>query len=322
MASGICGHESSGVPTIPSKYDHCADGNPFTIGLFQINMINSASGVTACPSGIFSSTNGDTVQTDCLQKDSNGICIQWNCQVAAGMQSQYQNCVQALSDPSTNIAAACSLYQARQWKPWINSYNKCVQTAPATQSPPNQTNPPAATGGGVLLLGDSLMVGMQSAFSSSAQGAGSQVNSLSSAVSGASIQQITQTVSANVSSLSGNPPQVAFVSLGTNNFAYTPIQIQSAASQMISALQQAKVQKIVWIGPPNFPQPNSSNITAQQNQDLNNALKNAAGGICFFDTYNSGLSLYSSGTTNIHPGSQGYTAWANAIWNWYNSGGC
>jgi len=127
LASGICGQESSGNPSVPSNYDHCVDGTAFTIGLFQINMIKSASGVAACPAGIFVSSNSVPVQSQCLQRNSAGLCTQWNCQLAPGMQAQYNSCVQALSDPATNISAACSLYGSSGWDPWQNSYNKCTQ---------------------------------------------------------------------------------------------------------------------------------------------------------------------------------------------------
>jgi lysophospholipase L1-like esterase len=321
VASGICGQESSGVPTVPSHYDHCVDNTPFTIGLFQINIINSAKGVAACPAGIFVSSDGQPVQSHCMpgQRDSSGICHQWNCQLAPGMQTQYQQCVNALSDPATNIGAACALYQSRKWSPWQNSYNKCVQPATTSQTPSSSSS---GGGGGVLLLGDSLMVGMQSSFTSSAQGAGTSVNSNSSAVSGAGIQQITQTVNGKTATLSSSPPDVAFVSLGTNNFSNSSSQIQSSESQMLSALNQIGVKKIIWIGPPKFPQPNASNISPQQNEDLNNALKNGASGACYYDTYNSGLQLYSGSATDIHPGSSGYQTWSNAIWNWYKAGNC
>ena len=73
QASSICNGESKGSATLASGVDKCSDGNSFSFGLFQINILAHANEIPGgvC-SGIFK-TNGNGVQGTCLQQQS-GIC--------------------------------------------------------------------------------------------------------------------------------------------------------------------------------------------------------------------------------------------------------
>jgi hypothetical protein len=102
QASAICQGESGGSPGIPSGTDICADGNPASWGLFQINITANSIGGYDCPSafsgGAYTASNH-------------------NCQVID--QALYNNCVAAAKDPATNIQAAYGIHSnAGTWKPW------------------------------------------------------------------------------------------------------------------------------------------------------------------------------------------------------------
>jgi hypothetical protein len=101
-ASAICHGESGGSPSIPSGTDICADGNPASWGLFQINITANKIGGYDCPSAFSGGT----------YTGSNH-----NCRVID--QTLYNNCVAAAKDPATNIQAAYGIYKnVGSWKPW------------------------------------------------------------------------------------------------------------------------------------------------------------------------------------------------------------
>lgn len=117
--SAICNKESGGKETLISNTDKCQDGTKFSIGLFQINMINSASSVSGC-SGIFStSTSGGdpscskygSSQGSCLACIMNsvgtGYCSSWNCSIKNS--GAYSSCLSQLENSAININLACSL---------------------------------------------------------------------------------------------------------------------------------------------------------------------------------------------------------------------
>ena len=106
--SQICNIESGGNPARKSSVDVCTndDGKkyPFSIGLFQVNMLVHAE-KSGCESGIFS---GGTK----------------NCKVLD--VKKYENCVKKLQDPEKNIQMACEISNnGKNFKPWLNSSKKC-----------------------------------------------------------------------------------------------------------------------------------------------------------------------------------------------------
>ncbi|MFH0969727.1 MAG: hypothetical protein V1804_04420 [Patescibacteria group bacterium] len=128
--SQICNIESTGGnPIAESGTDRCKDGNAWSIGLFQINMIASASSIGCNGKEIFS-VSGSGAQGECLEykTNSNGLkyCAVRNCSVIN--QAKYNECKTKLQNPQTNIQVACSLYSASGsggYKPWINTANRC-----------------------------------------------------------------------------------------------------------------------------------------------------------------------------------------------------
>lgn len=129
-ASVMCNYESGGGkdPAIESGTDVCADGNHFSIGLFQINIISEGGASympAACPAGIFQKNGTGTGQGNCLQKNAKGICLKYDCKVIN--QPAYIACKTELSKPSVNTNIACALYSKRGWQPWQNTYNTCFK---------------------------------------------------------------------------------------------------------------------------------------------------------------------------------------------------
>lgn len=127
MASAICNLESGGGnASAESGSDKCSDGNSWSLGLFQINIIvhgGQSYMPAACPKNIIQTNGSGTAQGNCLST-SNGVCVKYDCKVIN--TAAYQACKQALSDPTVNANIACQLYkQASGWGPWAYSYNKC-----------------------------------------------------------------------------------------------------------------------------------------------------------------------------------------------------
>jgi len=121
-ASAICGYESAGGnPNIPSSTDKCQNGQSFSIGLWQINMISHGDKFGCNPSEIFS---GGT-KGECLDRRGK-ICYKWSCQVIN--EQKYDECVQKLKDPALNTQLACSMFNANKktlFSDWENTRDKC-----------------------------------------------------------------------------------------------------------------------------------------------------------------------------------------------------
>jgi hypothetical protein len=107
-ASSICNGESGGK-SIPSSVDICADGNPASWGLFQIN-------ITAHSIGGY----------DCKKAFSGGAYTAKNHNCRVIDKPLYDNCVAAAKNTASNIAAAKSIYNNTSWKPWgANKRSNC-----------------------------------------------------------------------------------------------------------------------------------------------------------------------------------------------------
>ena len=103
QASSICNAESGGGAGVSSRTDITADGRPFSVGLFQINLTVHDIGGLNCPSA-FSGRNKNATVTN---------------------EGLYKQCVQAAQDPSTNIAKACTIGRnGSSWSAW-GANSKC-----------------------------------------------------------------------------------------------------------------------------------------------------------------------------------------------------
>jgi hypothetical protein len=108
----ICNNESGGDKNKESNVDKCRDGKPFSIGLFQINMVAT----------IFTLPDGTECRPDLIFKDytpeDNHSCRVKN-------EDLYNKCKKALKDPKLNIDLAKQKYAGAGFKPW--SAWKCIQ---------------------------------------------------------------------------------------------------------------------------------------------------------------------------------------------------
>lgn len=103
-ASQICGYESAGGnPLRLSKTDITKDGQPFSVGLFQLNLTQHDLGM-----GCTSAFSG---------KDRNATVVN---------QSLYDQCVAKAQDPNYNTSYACQLYKNRgNFGDWKNTVKAC-----------------------------------------------------------------------------------------------------------------------------------------------------------------------------------------------------
>ena len=136
VMSQICMRESGGNPRAASGTDKCADGNSWSFGLFQINlMANSAT--LGCGSNIITkNTAGARTALDrelgtCMPGAYRTIpgtsvryCAVRNCRVAD--RAGYNSCVARATNPASSVQYACSLYRrAGGLSPWGGSAKRC-----------------------------------------------------------------------------------------------------------------------------------------------------------------------------------------------------
>ena len=124
-ASIIANPESGGDPTRESGADKCKDGNSFSIGLFQINLVAHGDKISpACGKSSLFKINGQGFQGDCLSRNSKGICVRYDCEVIN--LPQYNICKDYLKDASQNINLACRISNNGQnWSAWSNTARAC-----------------------------------------------------------------------------------------------------------------------------------------------------------------------------------------------------
>jgi hypothetical protein len=129
--SKICNQESRGDLAYASRTDLCTDGQSWSIGLFQINMIANGGLVSGCDiSKIFKTATGSGSLMDCMPgkriTNSKGLsyCSQRNCVVNDG--NAYKNCRNLLEKSETNMQVACKLSSGgTKYSPWENSAKIC-----------------------------------------------------------------------------------------------------------------------------------------------------------------------------------------------------
>ena len=125
--SMICNRESGGNTALLSSTDLCVDGNSFSVGLYQINIMTSA-GSIGCDGGkIFTGIGSRSNSYDCLEHKTNdsGVtyCAHRNCRVVD--MAKYNECKAKLENGTTNIQVAGALYKAGHFSPWNTSAGRC-----------------------------------------------------------------------------------------------------------------------------------------------------------------------------------------------------
>jgi hypothetical protein len=115
----ICTQESGSNPHIESSVDRCRDGNPFSIGLFQINMAATE----------FTLPDGTVCQPGLIFTDYQSNV--YNCRVQN--YGLYNKCKEALKNPAINIDVAKRKYNSggfRHWSVWSIIQSKCLVNYP------------------------------------------------------------------------------------------------------------------------------------------------------------------------------------------------
>ena len=128
MAFSILANIESGGgnPRSESGSDRCKDGNSFSIGLYQINLIAHGQklGPACAKNNLFQITGNGTAQGNCLQRNASGVCLRYDCQVIN--LEQYNACKEMLKTPALNINIACQLSgNGANLQPWAYSRNRC-----------------------------------------------------------------------------------------------------------------------------------------------------------------------------------------------------
>ena len=136
-AGKICMTESGGDNMKKSDSDVCMDGKPFSIGLFQINLIahgnkispNTTTYGTNC-SNLFTKNDGTPITgNDYLQKP-DGVHYDCKIKLDTTSQNQYNTCVGNMQSAATNRKKANEIFKPSyssvgSFQPWQNSANKC-----------------------------------------------------------------------------------------------------------------------------------------------------------------------------------------------------
>lgn len=119
QAAQICSKESTGNPQKKSATDITRDGHPYSVGLFQINLTNSFN----------VRVNGKNC-SDAFTEPCQGRAVTQSgpnigrCRATVKDPTLYRACVTAATDVTTNLRAACALYDG-DWGRWRNSADSC-----------------------------------------------------------------------------------------------------------------------------------------------------------------------------------------------------
>lgn len=119
-AAKICMKESTGNPQSMSKTDKLADGSPYSVGLFQINLTNSFDTKVngkSCSAAFSGPCQGRQV----VQQSGSNI---GRCSQTIVDRALYTACVAEAKKPQVNIAEAKRLFDG-DWGRWKNSAMAC-----------------------------------------------------------------------------------------------------------------------------------------------------------------------------------------------------
>jgi lysophospholipase L1-like esterase len=165
------------------------------------------------------------------------------------------------------------------------------------------THVPIKSGTTVLLVGDSLAVGMTNEVRYQSKSSG--FNTAVHAIGGTSTHQWLHLITADVKKYR---PTLVLISLGTNDSArnFDSTKRSTAIYKTMSSLAGSTGARVVWIGPPALPQllSNSSKVKDAIKQTMINN---------YFD---SDKIVISMSHDKIHPTTAGYTFWTRELWKW------
>ena len=181
--------------------------------------------------------------------------------------------------------------------------------------------PKIGQGARILVMGDSLGVGLTTPLKGLAQNS-KGVEFSSCAVGGtATFQYVnpsygTQYASKLRAALESFRPTLVLVSLGTNDaYGKVPAEVIAKSAADLIALLKAAGAQVVWIGPPRltpvYKYEGGANTLRPEIIDLVRDVVTRAG-VPWFDS----TALEIPQFDGIHATVKGYSGWAGAIWQW------
>lgn len=171
----------------------------------------------------------------------------------------------------------------------------------------------------VLLIGDSLAVGLGPHLSALAKEAGAELKVL--AKSGTRIDQWASNKELRTL-LESYRPDVVLVSLGTNDSYMQGADVVAKQRAQLEKLYELLTtwprskdyglgpEHLVWIGPPTLPKPVATGIPAMIQDAAGSALSPR------YHYFHSEKLPVPRGPDGIHPTARGYAGWAGAVWHW------
>lgn len=165
---------------------------------------------------------------------------------------------------------------------------------PGPQEPPAKPKPRVRAGDRILLIGDSLAVGLSASMRKLCQDA--QVQFAAMAKEGTNITQW--------SAREYPDADVVLVSLGTNDMKMSDPLSERPKLDLLLQKLKATSKRVVWIAPPPMPFPDRG-VRAML------AEATSAAGIEVFPSVD-----VPRGPDKIHPTAAGYAGWAGIIWRW------
>lgn len=173
-------------------------------------------------------------------------------------------------------------------------------SAPVSPQPPpapgsEQPSKPVTR---VLILGDSLAVGLGPTLKTLASQSGAQYAEVDAKV-GTRIDQWSPKIA---DLLQQHRPDLVLVSLGTNDAAMFDPTVNAAKAQQIVDAVKNYGARLLWIGLPTLPARLKADTVRQMIQ---------ATGVRYFDSRQVSFERAQDG---IHATPNGYATWANAIW--------
>lgn len=160
----------------------------------------------------------------------------------------------------------------------------------------------------VLLVGDSLAVGLSVPMRKLAADAGIPFDSV--AHSGSRLDQWSKTTGYGaqlIQKLATFRPTVVLISLGTNDsYMVAPKAIAAVAGHLATIMQRiaGAEARLYWIGPPTLPKPDNGAVAT---------IRSAIPRFQYFDSAQLTIPRQPDG---IHPTWKGYAFWAEQIWGW------
>lgn len=176
------------------------------------------------------------------------------------------------------------------------------------------SHPALQEGDRVLLVGDSLSVGLTGPLGTLARneklsfssGPGESGSTLTDWAPGGKLHARLQNGLAQ-------RPRVVFISLGTNDAYFNTAAAQAEFSKIDAIIKTVKDSgaSLIWIGPPTLP------ATSNGNNKNNIIIPAIQSRVPTADYFPSDQYTFGRAPDQIHATGAGYSTWASQLWNWY-----